>query len=586
MPRPTARPGMRTPVAMSTAVAVLSAATLLTACQPVRAGDGRTPRGDGPTTSITLVDGARGPAPAVAGAKPGGEVTALVDHAFETLDPQAAYTSDAQLVNQLLHRTLTAYRRTGPGKVELVGDLATDTGRASEGNRVWTFTLRENLKFEDGTPITAADVAYGIARSFGAEGGPPWIQQWLTGNPAPGTVYKGPYDGGAPLPPGVQTPDARTLVLRFPQPRPDLPMIATLGTTSPVPQAKDTRARYGLRSVASGPYRVESYVPETKLVLTRNPHWDAATDPARHAYVERFTFLLGQDAGAATQRLLHEDPADATTISAAMVPTASVQQVLSDQAVLDRATKGATPYVGFLKINTQRVRDLAVRRALNCAFDRLSYVKLLGGTAIAEPATTLQPPVVSGFRTFDAYDCGPSGDPAKARKMLDGKKPKLRYGFRETEFGQKQSAFMAATLGKAGFEVVPVPIPDGAYYATLQRRDNGMDIYMASWGPDWPSGESVLRPLLDGRTIGATGNTNSSYFDDAAVNTELDRISALPFAERGKAWSALEERVMRDHAPLVPVFHDKTLKLNGSRVGGLHLDGMLGGTSLVNAFVN
>jgi peptide/nickel transport system substrate-binding protein len=69
------------------------------------------------------------------------------------------------------------------------------------------------------------------------------------------------------------------------------------------------------------------------------------------------------------------------------------------------------------------------------------------------------------------------------------------------------------------------------------------------------------------------------------VNAEIDRIRTLSTQEAPKAWSALEQKVMRESAPLVPVFYDKTIKLNGSRVGGLYLDGVLGGTSLVNAYV-
>ena len=52
-----------------------------------------------------------------------------------------------------------------------------------------------------------------------------------------------------------------------------------------------------------------------------------------------------------------------------------------------------------------------------------------------------------------------------------------------------------------------------------------------------------------------------------------------------RAWGALGDAVTRDHAPLVPVYYDRTLSLNGSRVGGLRLHDILGGTSLENASV-
>ncbi|HEV7964697.1 MAG TPA: ABC transporter substrate-binding protein, partial [Actinoplanes sp.] len=107
-----------------------------------------------------------------------------------------------------------------------------------------------------------------------------------------------------------------------------------------------------------------------------------------------------------------------------------------------------------------------------------------------------------------------------------------------------------------------------------------------TWGADWPTGEAVLPILLDGRTIGERGNSNTSYFSDAFVDSEIDRIESIgDLTSAARAWGALDEAIMRDHAPLVPVYYDRTLSLNGAQVGGLRLHAILGGTSLENAFV-
>ncbi|MBV9830963.1 MAG: ABC transporter substrate-binding protein, partial [Marmoricola sp.] len=54
-----------------------------------------------------------------------------------------------------------------PGKAssQLVGDLAENLGKPSDGAKTWTYTLRKGVKFEDGTPITSKDVKYAIERS-------------------------------------------------------------------------------------------------------------------------------------------------------------------------------------------------------------------------------------------------------------------------------------------------------------------------------------------------------------------------------------------------------------------------------------
>ena len=65
-------------------------------------------------------------------------------------------------------RTLTAYQPEVnlAAQRKLRGDLATTPGVASDGGRTWTFTLREGIRWQDGSAITCADVRYGVARSF------------------------------------------------------------------------------------------------------------------------------------------------------------------------------------------------------------------------------------------------------------------------------------------------------------------------------------------------------------------------------------------------------------------------------------
>jgi peptide/nickel transport system substrate-binding protein len=539
-------------------------------------------RGDGPPSrsaprpqTVALVDDARGPAPAVPGAGRGGEVTVLVENPFEHLDPGRTYVARAQSVNLLLQRTLTAYRRTAAGQLELVGDLATDTGRPSPDRRVWTYTLRTGLRFEDGTPIRSHDVAYAIARSFSPTlaDGPTWLQNWLAEN--------GPYQG--PLPPGVRLPDDRTIVFEFPRPQPDLPFAMTLGNTTPVPRDRDTGVGYDLRPVATGPYRIDGYRPGERLTLVRNPQWDPDSDPVRHDHPDRFVFEFRQSARAATERILS---GARTTVSFEQVPPEMLAAVADNRAVAQNATVGRTPYVGYLKINVPRVTDIAVRRALNCALDRDGYLSATGGRALSEPATTLLPRTVAGYRAYDAYDCGPAGDPDRAREMLGGRTVPLRFGYRDSGRGPAVAAFLQRSLAAAGFDLQLVPIAADRYYSTIGTRDNGLDVYIATWSADWPSGAAVIPALADGRTITERGNKNTSYLQDPGVNAAIDRIRAIGnLDEAARGWSELDERIMRDIAPLVPVFYDRTCTLNGLGVGGLHLHDVLGVASLTDAFV-
>jgi len=81
--------------------------------------------------------------------------------------------------------------------ITLVGDLATDTGRTTDGGKNWTYTLRDGVAWEDGSPITSADVKYGLEREFvsGYSEGPTYFQSWIAGTDDFGSVYSGPYAG-------------------------------------------------------------------------------------------------------------------------------------------------------------------------------------------------------------------------------------------------------------------------------------------------------------------------------------------------------------------------------------------------------
>ena len=108
----------------------------------------------------------------------GGTLHALSLGPVTSWDPQRIATrEDMAFAGRIFVRTLTAYApSTDPDEQSrLVGDLATDTGTPSEDLRSWTFTLREGVRWQDGSPVTCEDVAYGISRTFATEeitGGP------------------------------------------------------------------------------------------------------------------------------------------------------------------------------------------------------------------------------------------------------------------------------------------------------------------------------------------------------------------------------------------------------------------------------
>lgn len=528
----------------------------------------------------------RGPAPEVRGATKGGTVYILRENKISHLDPQRTYSFAGLMGSQLFARTLTAFKDDGKGNVTLVGDLAETPGtNVNSDCKTWEFKIKDGVKFEDGRPITSKEVAYGIARSFDPDltGGPTYVQEWLADSPQYDTEWNFKANK-ASLPPGLSTPDAKTLRFEFAKPRCDLPFAVSLPASAPLPADKDTGVNLDNLPFSSGPYKITKNTPSVEMVLERNTNWDPATDPIRHQYPDRFVWSFGADNSTQTNRVLADNGNDAYAVATGGVPSELIAKVANDAALKDRTVLAATPNAYRLSINTQRVTDLPVRQAINYAIDRESITKNLGGQYGAVPITTLMPPTTLGFKKYDAYPAGATGDANKAKEVLAGKKPALVLGTSDDTSSQESATQIKNALEKAGFTVTIKPIPGDSYLDEVKKKSNPWDIWVDSWAADWPSGASILPVLFDGRNIKAEGNSNTSYINDDDVNKEFDRVLAMDPSKQADEWGKLDERIMKELAPAVPLYVEVYYLAHGSKVGGVFIGSIFGWPSFVNAY--
>lgn len=581
----------RLAVAATSATLVL-AASALAACSENTGDSGDAENGGGKqfTSSIaTDPKDSQGPAAEVSGAQRGGNLKVIQEEDFEHLDPQRTYTFFGMSIQQMFVRTLTVFKEDGKGKVLLVGDLATDAGKDVNSDcKTWEYTLKEGVKFEDGTPIKAADVAYGIARSFEEtiDGGPTYIQEWLADSSSYNATYKGPYTSGTDTVPGLTVKDDRTLVFNFAKPHCDLPFALSLPTSVPVPKAQDTRTEYDRRVVASGPYKIKEYVKDTRFVLERNSNWDPNTDPLRHAYPDTIEVEIGPNDQAATERALAGNGADASAVAWDEVPQALVNQVLADTALGERALRKPAPSVWYLSINNERIKDVKIRQAIAYAIDRQGILATQGGDASGKLTHTLLADTTIGQTDYpNPYDGGPTGNPEKAKELLAGQKPKLVFLSRNSAFGQQTAPIVEQSLEKAGFDVTVQYIDQPQHNPTVRTRGNQYDIYLSNWAADWPSAVSTIPVLWDGRKLGPQGNSNVSAFNADDVNAEIDRVSNLPAGEAGPEWAKLDELIVKKYAPVVPLYQENTFLVTGPKVGGVLISDQFGTPVYYNSHV-
>ncbi|MFE6934570.1 ABC transporter substrate-binding protein [Streptomyces sp. NPDC057699] len=522
-------------------------------------------------------DGGTGGSGASGKPQKGGTLTVLNSNPQEDFDPARLYTSGGGNVPSLVFRTLTTRNReNGAAGAEVVPDLATDLGTPSKNATVWTYTLKDGLKYEDGTAITSADIKYGIERSFAAElsGGAPYLRDWLIG----GADYQGPYKDKKGLA-SIEVPDDKTIVFHLNKPEGEFPFLATQTQTTPVPKAKDTGTKYEEHPVSSGPYKVVTNENDgERLVLERNEHWSAETDEERKAYPDKIDVRSGLDSAVINQRLSASQGVDAAAVTTdTNLGPAELAKVSGDKKLAARVGTGHFGYTNYIAFNpkVKPFDNPKVRQAISYAVDRSSVINAAGGSSLAEPATTYLPNQKSfGYTPYDHFPAGETGNAAKAKELLKeagypkGLKVTLTHSNdKDFETSPEIATALQAALKKAGITVELKGLESNDYSDTIHSASKEPGFFLAHWGADWPSGGPFLAPIFDGRQIVKDGaNFNTGFLNDASVNKEIDEINKLTDLDAAATrWGALDKKI-GEQALTVPLFHPVYKRLFGQDV--------------------
>lgn len=521
--------------------------------------------------------GSTGPAEDVAGAVSGGNINVYLQSDLTHLDPGQIYVSDAGQFANLIHRKLTNYQEDDKGNLTVVGDIATDSGKSSDGGKTWTYTLKDGIKDEDGNAITSADVRHTIERQYSKVifDGPSFVQSWLSGSDYRKALPDGPYKGKH-LPDSVlATPDAKTVVFHFDKPRPDLPQALAMAGYGIVPKKDDTKEAYDKAPKALGPYKLVENKPGKSMKLVKNDQWDPKTDNVRHQYVDGYNFTNTIEQSSQTKRLIADQGEAKNAIQfTTSVDGAQIQDVVSDPAVNKRTIKGYQPYVWQMSFNLDRLKDKKIRDAITYALPNQAIIQADGGKYGGELAGGLFAPTLPGYDpTYDPFgkQKHPNGDPATAKKLLEEagfkKGTKLTYAYSNTPRGQKQQVIVKDALNKLGFDVQAKEIDSASFYEQVGKLDNPYDMYATGWGQDWSSPSTVVTPVYDG-TLVADGSSNYSHINDPKVNELIQKALTQKPEAAAKTWEEAHHYIVEKINPAAPMYYSKQLQLFGSNIGG------------------
>lgn len=528
----------------------------------------------------------------------GGTLIDLEQGTQSNFDPARLYTTGGGDVPSLVFRALTTRARAnGAAGAKIVPDLATDTGEPSKNATVWTYHLKSGLKFQDGTPITSADIKYGLERSFAPElsGGPPYFHDWLVG----GSTYQGPYkDKGKDGLGSIGTPNASTIVFHLTKPEGDFPYLATMTQFAPVPKAKDTGANYYEHPISSGPYEVvENQNDGTHIVFKRNPYWSASTDSQRKAYPDKIDYTGGLDPAVINQRLSTSAGTDANAVTTdTNLGPAELAKVKGDKELSSRVATGHFGETYYLAFNpkVKPFDDIKVREAISYAINRTSVVNAAGGSALAEAATTFLPNQATfGYTPYDWFPAGATGNTTKAKELLkeaghpNGLTVSLTHS--TSDAGYRGPAIATAVqdgLKAAGITVKLNAVQDQNFDSTVDSVKTEPGLFLGGWGADWPSGGPFLAPIFDGRQIVTDGsNFNNAQLNNPQVNKTIDHINTLTdHAEAAKEWGALDKKLAQQ-AYTVPLIHPVFERLYGKNVRNVVVSDWDGRVDLSDAAV-
>jgi peptide/nickel transport system substrate-binding protein len=533
------------------------------------------------------------------GIQQGGTLRVAAPSMPANLDPQRISAALEANISRVITRTLTTFKaEPGTASGELAADLATDLGRPRDSNKVWSFKLKDGLKWADGSPITCQHLKYGAERNFAtfAKNNLPYARNYLEDNSP--KKYEGPFIGGNPGLNSVVCLDTKTIEYHLKFPVGDFNYAVALAVFAPVKQGADSDdAKYNLEPLASGPYKVKPGRTEkdTEMTLIRNEHWSAATDKVRKAYPDQIIISAANANIPALTNAIIEDAGEAKdTVMLMDVSANFVQQVMTDPQLLERTATGPSGLVRYLSINTKRITNEKCRQALLWAFNKRKFRQAMGGSLIGDLATTMLSPTLKAHQKFDHYGVftnGGEGNPQEALKLIARAKSEDHYDcptklvLSHPDQATTTNRFVKTVVDayiEIGVQVQLAPLPVGPYFNTIKAYESQSkyDLLWAGWIPDWSNGSAVIPPLFGSDALahepGVIGGSNTSYFEDPEIDKAIQDANLESNIERQwKLWGEIDSKLQLK-AVSIPIIYGKAIRLHGSNVGGAYIHSSLG----------
>ena len=470
----------------------------------------------------------------------------------ETLDPALNSAVDGGNTIITVFETLLIINEnneTVPGQAE--------SWTTSEDGLTWTFTMRDGLKWSDGSELNAKDFEYSFKRMADPDTAAPYAETCLgmidgfeeaagfpdadgnpTAEPNPDALNVKASDDGKTL----------TIVLSYPCSYFD--KMAAFATMSPVQQATveangDAWCTSPDTFVSNGPYMITDWTPSERIVLTKNPNYVGGWDSSK-IVSDTITLLLLEDSSASY--------AAYNSGEAVLVKDVPTDEIPS----LTKAEDGGDFYVDtilgtyYVSLNLQRdaFKDAKVRKALSLAIDR-DYVAntIMQGTYSAADSI-VGPGIVDESGYFHDNGNAPyisadyEANLAESKKLLEEAGypngegyPTIEYSTNDAGYHVPLAEYLQQAWGDLGITLTINKMEWSSF--TPARRAGEYDVARNGWVMDYNDPSNMLDLFCSGN-----GNNDGKYSNpdfDAAIDASRVADSAEHFAQLHKAEDILME---------------------------------------------
>ncbi|EBL3324890.1 oligopeptide ABC transporter substrate-binding protein OppA [Salmonella enterica subsp. enterica] len=428
--------------------------------------------------------------------------------------------------------------------------------------KVWTFHLRKNAKWSDGTPVTASDFVYSWQRLADPNTASPYASYLQYGHIANIDDIIAGKKPATEL--GVKALDDHTFEVTLGEPVPYFYKLLVHPSVSPVP--KSAVEKFGdkwtqpANIVTNGAYKLKNWVVNERIVLERNPqYWDNDK-----TVINQVTYLPISSEVTDVNRY-RSGEIDMTYNNMPIELFQKLKKEIPNEVRVD-------PYLCtyYYEINNQKApfNDVRVRTALKLALDRdiiVNKVKNQGDL----PGYSYTPPYTDGAKLVEPewFKWSQKKRNEEAKKLLTeagftADKPLTFDLLYNTSDLHKKLAIAVASIWKKNLGA-NVKLENQEWKTFLDTRHQGaFDVARAAWCADYNEPTSFLNTMLSD-----SSNNTAHYKSPAFDKLIADTLKVTDDAQRSELYAKAEQQLDQDSA-IVPVYYYVNARLVKPWVGG------------------